>query len=337
MEYPPTLFLYCAIVVLRFLQNKTGTVMAHYNLIFQGKIIDGASLDEVQSNFARLFKTDAAKTAALFSGKTIVIKKNLDTESTKKYLAILQKAGALIKAVKIEETSDNSPEPLVNNNLKPLSSNTSTSLSSNNNPSNNDTPLQTAADGLSAGLASLVGYNKPKEPLPEDDSSNNEDLQLAPEGSDILDHSQSQYTEKAEIPDTSHLTMSEADTGSLAEFTQKIAAVELPDIDNLTMSEANTGTMEEFSIKAEPVELPDISDLNMAEQDSTPLSAGTPQAVPINIPDTSELSMSEPQEGTLEGIEIKAKPVDIPDISHMKIEQAKEKKDIGGKASFQID
>ncbi len=33
--------------------------MANYNLIFQGEIIAGASLEEVKANVARLFKADA--------------------------------------------------------------------------------------------------------------------------------------------------------------------------------------------------------------------------------------------------------------------------------------
>jgi len=271
--------------------------MAQYNLIFQGKIIDGASLDEVKSNIARLFKADAEKTATLFSGKTIVIKKNLDSESTKKYLAILKKAGAVIQAIKIEETSSPS-------------------------------------DSMSTGLASLVNYNKTAQSSASDDDEH-KGLQLAPLGSDML--VQSQKSEITEIPDISYLTMSAAETGSLEEFAQKTAAVELPDIESLTMSEANTGSMEEFSNKTEPVELPDISDLDMAEQDNTPLSADTSRPTPVEIPDTSELSMSEAQEGSLEGIEIKPRPVDIPDTSHLKVEKTEEEKRLTGKATFQID
>ena len=296
--------------------------MAHYNLIFQGKIIDGASLDEVKDNVARLFKADAAKTAALFSGKTIVIKKNLDTESTKKYLAILKKAGAVIKAVKIEDKSAStspSPAPVQNNNTA----------------NTNDAPTQAPSSGLSAGLASLISYNKPKESSSEDDNSETEGLQLAPVGSNILNPSKSNET--IDIPDTNHLTIAEAETGSLEEFAHKVEAVELPDIEDLTMSEANTGSMEEFTIKIEPVELPDISELDMADQDNTPLSAGTSKAPPVDIPDTSELSMSEAQEGTLEGIEIKPEPVEIPDTSHIEIEKTDVEKSISGKASFQID
>ena len=270
--------------------------MAQYNLIFQGKIIDGASLDEVKSNVARLFKADAEKTAALFSGKTIVIKKNLNSESTKKYLAILKKAGAVIQAIKIEETSSSS-------------------------------------DSMSAGLASLVNYNKTASASSDDNE--HEGLQLAPLGSNML--VLSHKNEITEIPDISHLTMSAAETGSLEEFAQKTDAVELPDIESLSMSEANTGNMEEFSKKTEPVELPDISDLDMAEQDSTPLSADTSRPTPVDIPDTSELSMSEAQEGSLEGVEIKPRPVDIPDTSHLNVEKTEEEKRLTGKATFQID
>lgn len=306
--------------------------MAHYNLIFQGKIIDGASLDEVKDNVARLFKADAAKTAALFSGKTIVIKKNLDTESTKKYLAILKKAGAVIKAVKIEDKSaSTSPSPPPSASPPPSPA----PVQNNNTANTNDAPTQAPSSGLSSGLASLISYNKPKESSSEDDNSETEGLQLAPVGSNILNPSKSNET--IDIPDTSHLKMAEAETGSLEEFAHKVEAVELPDIEDLTLSEANTGSMEEFAIKIEPVDLPDISDLDMAEQDNTPLSAGASKAPPVDIPDTSELSMSEAQEGTLEGIEIKPEPVEIPDTSHIEIEKTDVEKSISGKASFQID
>lgn len=305
--------------------------MAHYNLIFQGKIVEGASLDEVKNNVSRLFKADAAKTAALFSGKSIVIKKNLDSESTKKYLAIMKKAGAIIRAVKIEEESATPPSQTVN-------------TTENNNSSSPPAP-----GGLSAGLASLTNYNKlkeqPSEAQENESTDNNNSLQLAPVGSNILE--QSAENEAADIPDTSHLSLSEAETGSLEEFAKQVEPVELPDIDSLTLSEANTGSMEEFTKKVEAIELPDISDLDMAEQDNTPLSTGTSKASPIDIPDTSDITMSDVEEGTLEGIEKKPEAVEIPDISHLTTEDKKNKEkenddsnkkgNITGKATFQIN
>ncbi len=292
--------------------------MAHYNLIFHGEIIEGASLDEVKSNLARLFKADTAKTEALFSGKKIIIKKNLDAESAKKYLAILKKAGAVIKAVKTEETS-NSHEQI--NSPGPISSKEIPATGSRNTPSS----------GLSAGLASLVGHSKPKEPISEED----DDLQLAPIGANLLDHSS--QTEAASIPDMSQLTLAEAETGSLEEFAKHVQAVEIPDIESLTMTEANTGSMAEFATEVEPAILPDISDIHMAEQDNTPLSEQSPKAPSVEIPDVSNLSMSEAQKGSLEGIEEKPEPVKIPDISHIEIEKSEEEKKISQKATFQIN
>ncbi|NOQ78248.1 MAG: hypothetical protein GQ546_02485 [Gammaproteobacteria bacterium] len=299
--------------------------MAHYNLIFQGKIIDGASLDEVKNNISRLFKTDTAKTDALFSGKSIIIKKNLDTESTKKYLAVIKKAGAIVKAVKIE-SSEKPSTPITETSH---TANTSTSSKTSNN--------------LSSGLASLVNYNSStsestdtdKKSIEQSTASEEKGLQLAPVGSDIPITRNKQ--DDIEAPDISHLSMSEAETGSLEEFAQIVEAVVLPDIDKLTMSEANTGSMEEFAVKVDAVELPDISDLNVAAQDDTALSAQSPKQTPIDIPDTSDLSMSAAQDGTLEGIGIKPEAVKIPDTTHLEIEKQKEKQANSGKAVFQID
>jgi len=296
-----------------------------YNLIFRGKIVEGASLDEVKNNVARLFKADANKTASLFSGKPIVIKKNLDSATTKKYLAILKKAGAVVQAVKVE------PATTATVNEIPKTE------TNNNEPSN--------SSSLSAGLASLTNYNNSQKHISaeatnsEDNTAHQEGLQLAPLGSAMPP--QKKKNEVIEIPNTDHFILSEAESGSLEEFTQKTEAIELPDIDNLTMSEANTGSMEEFTQTIEPVDLPDISDINMSEQNDIPLSEGATKPTPIDVPDTSDLSMSEAEEGTLEGIEIKKKPAEIPDTSHIKMEETEElnqkKEKITGKATFQIN
>lgn len=319
--------------------------MAHYNLIFQGEIITGASLDEVKNNVAKLFKADATKTAALFSGKPIVIKKNLDTESAKKYLTVLKKAGAIVKAVKIETQSTlQEQEKIPTTQAAP-----------------EDSTTTAPPTGLSAGLASLVNYNQPvtgskpataaavPEPEPSSDDNNEANstkkettavettsgLQLAPVNEGVL--TPSKAAEHIEIPDITHLTMSEAESGSLEEFAKKIEPVELPDIGELTMSEANSGSLEGIEIKPEPLELPDISELDMAELNDTPLSSDSPKPKVTEIPDISNLTMSDAQEGSLEGLEVKPEPAEIPDISHLEVEKTEEKPTNEGKAAFKID
>jgi len=322
--------------------------MAHYNLIFQGKIIEGASLEEVKNNVAKLFKADAAKTATLFSGKSIVIKKNLDKETTKKYLSVFKKAGAVVNAVKMDnEMPVELPDSAAENKQ---------AEDSNDSPAPSSGPPST---GLSSGLASLINYNNPSQsqdsPTPQVNhtetperssvaaqGSNSETfpdsddtLKLAPANSGTL--SQKAPQEAVELPDIQHLSMSDAQSGSLEEFAPAIEAVELPNTDDLSMSEANTGSLEEFAVKAEAVEIPDISDLDLAEQNDTPLSSEAPKPEPVDIPDVSSLTMSEAEQGSLEGIATKPEPVEIPDTSHLDIEKPEEKQENSGKAIFQID
>ncbi len=299
--------------------------MANYNLIFQGEIIAGASLEEVKTNVARLFKADTAKTATLFSGKTIIIKRNLDSDSARKYLAILKKAGAVVKAVKIEtQGSSDTIEQKTKPAHTPEQSHEATPVPSSRQPSSTK---------LSSGLASLISYNQAVRNDASEDITEEEGLQLAPLGSYIPNLHNDNKT--IIIPDLSHLTMSEAESGSLEEFAQKPEPAALPDISELSMSAANEGSLEEFSTRPEPVPLPDTSMLDIAEQDDTPLSSQSAKTTPAPVPDVSQLSMSDAQEGSLEGLEQKPEPAEIPDVSHLSMEKPETEK-IQGKAVFQI-
>ena len=281
--------------------------MAQYNLIFQGEIVAGASLADVQQNIAKLFKADTEKTAQLFSGKPIVIKKNLDKKTSEQYLSVLNKAGAIAKAVPIP--SPNTPETTLYNQAN--TSSVSQQSVSGAAPS--------SAGELSSGLSALVNYNQPVQtsvvhqseektarynhdttaPLIDDASSGqraaidtaeiDQGLQLAPESPGDF-HIPRQHT-IVENADTSHLSMAEAQTGSLQEFTQQAIPLELPDISALSLSEAHMESLQEFTQEYSAPELPDIS----------------------------SLSMSEARQGSLEGVEKKAKAVETPDISHLQL------------------
>lgn len=65
-----------------------------YNVDFSGRIIPGWELDEVKSNMAELLKADEATIYKLFSGKRIVIKKNIDQQTALKINNVLKDAGA---------------------------------------------------------------------------------------------------------------------------------------------------------------------------------------------------------------------------------------------------
>lgn len=67
-----------------------------YDVVFEGKIRDGADLGEVKENLGRLFKIDADKVEKLFTGSRVVLKSGVDRATADRYQASLAKAGAIV-------------------------------------------------------------------------------------------------------------------------------------------------------------------------------------------------------------------------------------------------
>lgn len=65
-----------------------------FEVAFSGQISEGANLEEVKTRVGKMFNADDAKLAQLFSGKRIVIKKNIDQATAAKYKTALNRAGA---------------------------------------------------------------------------------------------------------------------------------------------------------------------------------------------------------------------------------------------------
>ncbi len=65
-----------------------------YAIVFKGAIVEGFTADAVKSQLAKILKIDIKKTAALFSGKQIVLKKTTDRAEATRYGKALRKVGA---------------------------------------------------------------------------------------------------------------------------------------------------------------------------------------------------------------------------------------------------
>jgi hypothetical protein len=72
-----------------------------FNIVFAGELVGGADPARVRENLARLFKMDAARVEALFSGKPVVIKKGADQATAMKFRAALRQAGAQCQMVPV--------------------------------------------------------------------------------------------------------------------------------------------------------------------------------------------------------------------------------------------
>lgn len=70
-----------------------------FEVVFSGKLVEGAALEQVKARVAAMFKVEVAKVERLFSGATVSIKKGIDEATAKKYQMALHKAGAVCQVV----------------------------------------------------------------------------------------------------------------------------------------------------------------------------------------------------------------------------------------------
>ena len=70
-----------------------------YKIIFEGKVSDGVSINTAKTNLQRLFKTDDATMERVFSGKRVILKKDVPPTTIEKYLKALDNAGVEVRTV----------------------------------------------------------------------------------------------------------------------------------------------------------------------------------------------------------------------------------------------
>ena len=67
-----------------------------FDLVFRAATVKGVDLTVAKRNMGLLFKIDARKVEALFSGKAVVLKRGLSIDAANKYRVAIKKAGALV-------------------------------------------------------------------------------------------------------------------------------------------------------------------------------------------------------------------------------------------------
>ena len=82
-----------------------------FEVAFSGQIDDNADLVEVKGKIAKMFHADETKLAQLFSGKRIVIKKNIDAQTAAKYKTALERAGAKCEVKSLSASGEVVPGP----------------------------------------------------------------------------------------------------------------------------------------------------------------------------------------------------------------------------------
>ncbi|WP_111641081.1 hypothetical protein [Marinimicrobium alkaliphilum] len=76
-----------------------------YDIVFRGDLVLGQNIVEVKARLQKLFKADAARIDALFSGRPVTLKRNLDQAAAQKYRQVLEQAGIQVQVKAQSEPS----------------------------------------------------------------------------------------------------------------------------------------------------------------------------------------------------------------------------------------
>ena len=192
-----------------------------YNLVFSGQVVGGADPATVKQNLAKLFKIDAARVEALFSGKPAVLKKDADQAAAMKFRAALRQAGAQCQMVAIGDGGAAAPAP-------------ASTKASFAQPAEEQSSAPAAQPVVTKPAAStdmeMVGT------IRTGGAGFSGEFDVAPVGADIGD-------EKDEpapfVPDVSDMSL--APVGSDMEELKKEQVIKVPDISHLSIAPEGSG------------------------------------------------------------------------------------------------
>ena len=262
-----------------------------FDIIFRGDIVFGHQLADVKQRLQQLFKADAAKVDALFSGRPVPLKRGLDQTSAEKYKEALTRAGAQVDIVAAGDT-----KPLSALIAKPVPA---PALATSVPPA---VPLtlaqriefQAEADKEAAVKAALKREQEAREQAARDaeqgvvTSAATGSWSLAPVGSYMLQPTE-RATEEAIAIDTSEISLRPAEAGNILDVNEQpaepVATVVAP---NFEVAEAGADLVRADEKMDLPLLEIELEDWGLADLGEDLISATEkPQiAIPvIHIPD----------------------------------------------------
>lgn len=82
-----------------------------YDLLFRGDIVPGRQLDDVKARVRELFQIDDARLASLFSGRPVLIRRDLGAAEAERYRDALAAAGALVELRPVSGSPEDAAAP----------------------------------------------------------------------------------------------------------------------------------------------------------------------------------------------------------------------------------
>lgn len=245
---------------------------SQYDIIFRGDIVFGHQLAEVKTRLQQLFKADAAKIDALFTGRPVPLKRNLDEATAHKYRDALIKAGAMVEVCPSDASPANAapkPAPVVRRPAAPVA-------------------VEWTLAPLGADLLPAKERQAPPTPVQVDVSG----LSLRPAEGNLVDAS--------EVPEEIHAQVLVPDLGLAAVGADLISADEkweLPlveiELEDWGIADAGSDLLTD---NERPIVLPaivEVVDFGLAPAGSD-LGQLKPEVKPV-VPDISNLRLADAQ------------------------------------------
>lgn len=92
-------------------QQPSTSAPEQYSILFTGEIAQGNNLETVKNKVAAVFRINSSQVAALFTGKPVVVKENVDRQTALQYKAAFERAGAVCQLVPIQAAAPAQPTP----------------------------------------------------------------------------------------------------------------------------------------------------------------------------------------------------------------------------------
>ena len=196
----------------------------HYDVVFEGHLVEGADPGVVRDNVAALFKTVPGKLDKLFSGKRFIIKSRVDEQTARKYQQAMRRAGALCQILARQEESaagDSArnlftlapPGVVMDETVPPTAPSIDTAALSMLEPGVDMEDDRNVPEGTETPHPIDAGIAPPGVVLVEPQPVEVRDicidgLSLAEQGEDLMEERQ---MESVIVPDTSHITLAPAE------------------------------------------------------------------------------------------------------------------------------
>lgn len=238
--------------------------MTVFHIVFRGKIAEGFQPDAVKQKMAQLFKVDAARVEAMFTGKPVILRKNCDEETARKLKTVLGKAGAIIEVHPVQATA----KPAEQAPKKP-----NPFLNDDGSPATPPPPAQPAASKPNPFL-SEDGSPAPAA-KPADTGQAGPDI--LPAGSDLLSASERESAlPEPVVVETSHLSASEPgdvleEKLPVAELDLDLSAYVLDELGADILAEDEKWHFEELEIDLSAIDLAAPGTDVLTEEERPPL------------------------------------------------------------------